>query len=83
MERNARVEADKAWEGSSSRMLSLGAITYLVSFVLLYLIHVENIFFAALVPAAGFILSVQTLPTRRKLLYCTSMSQAPWFKGRT
>ena len=65
-ERNARVEADKAWEGSLFRMLFLGAITYFVAIALIYLIRAENIFLAALVPAAGFMLSVQTLPALRR-----------------
>ena len=61
-ERNARVEADKAWETSLFRMLSLGVITYLVAAALLYLIDVSHFLFAALVPAVGFMLSVQSLP---------------------
>ena len=61
-ERNARVEADKAWETSLFRMLSLTLITYLAATTLLYFIGVSNFFLASLVPAAGFILSVQSLP---------------------
>lgn len=65
-ERNARVDADKAWETSLFRMLSLGLITYLVAALLLYLIRAENILLVAFVPAAGFILSVQTLPPLKR-----------------
>jgi hypothetical protein len=66
MKRNARVEADKAWETSLFRMLSLGAAIYLAAIVLLYLIRAENIFLAALVPVVGFILSVQTFPALKR-----------------
>lgn len=65
-ERNARVEADKTWETSVFRMLSLGVITYLVAAILLYLIDAENVFLTALVPTAGFVLSVQTLPVLKR-----------------
>lgn len=65
-ERNKRVEADKAWETSLFRMISLAVITYLVAAVLLHLIRVENFLLGALVPAAGFILSVQSLPALRR-----------------
>ena len=61
-ERNARVEADKAWETSLFRMVSLAVVTYLAVAVLLYFIGVPNFFLASLVPAAGFVLSVQSLP---------------------
>jgi len=61
-ERNVRVEADKAWETSLFRLLSLAGITYVVATVLLYLIEVKNFWLGALVPAVGFVLSVQSLP---------------------
>lgn len=62
-ERNQRVELDKAWETSRFRIALLTAITYIIANILLYLIGVQNFYFAALVPAAGFFLSVQSLPT--------------------
>ena len=65
-ERNARVEADKAWERSLFRMLSLAFITYVVAAVLLYLVAVPRFLLSALVPAAGFMLSVQTLPALKR-----------------
>ncbi len=61
-ERNARVEADKSWETSFFRKCTLAVMTYFVAVLLLYLIGAEHIFLSALVPAVGFILSVQTLP---------------------
>lgn len=64
--RNRRVEADKAWETSWFRMFSLGIITYGVAAVILFLIRAENVLLTAFVPAAGFMLSVQTLPTIKR-----------------
>ncbi len=65
-ERNRRVEADKAWETSFFRMYTLAGIIYLLAMFLLYLIGTEHILFGALVPAIGFILSVQTLPAVKR-----------------
>ena len=65
-ERNSRVEADKAWETSAFRMFSLALITYIVAAVVMYLIDVQNYLLGALVPAAGFVLSVQSLPILKR-----------------
>ena len=61
-ERNRRVEADKAWETSSARILSITLITYVVAAFLLYVVGVTNFFLAALVPAAGYYLSTLSIP---------------------
>lgn len=61
-ERNARVEADKAWETSGVRIFSISAITYVVASFLLYAIGVKTFFLSALVPTAGYYLSTQSLP---------------------
>jgi polyferredoxin len=60
--RNSRVEADKAWETSWTRRSIIAAGTYALSALLLFLINAPNPFFAALVPALGFMLSTMTLP---------------------
>lgn len=60
--RNARVEADKAWETSSFRILSVCAITYVVAAAAMFFIGVRNPELNALVPTIGFFLSTQTLP---------------------
>ena len=65
-ERNARVEADKAWENSWARIGLLTLLTYLAAALVLYSIGAENFLFASLVPAAGFFLSVQTLPILKR-----------------
>lgn len=62
LERNARVEADKAWETSTLRIGTIALITYISVAGLLYIIGVEQFLLSALVPVAGFILSTQSLP---------------------
>lgn len=66
LERNARVEADKAWETSTIRIGAISLITYVSVAGLLYIIGVERFFLSALVPVAGFILSTQSLPVLKK-----------------
>ena len=61
-DRNLRVEADKAWETSSFRIFSITIITYIVATFVLYFIGVKNFLLNALVPTAGFFLSIQSLP---------------------
>jgi len=65
-ERNARVEAEKAWETSYTRTFSVASVTYVVAALVLYSIGVENFFLGALVPAVGYILSTQSLPAVRR-----------------
>jgi hypothetical protein len=61
-ERNRKVEMDKKWETSLTRIGSIAVITYVSVCILLYLIGVPNHYLAALVPVAGFLLSTQSLP---------------------
>lgn len=65
-ERNQRVEADKAWEGSAFRVLSLCVITYFIAAAVMYAIGVVNIWTNALVPTVGYFLSTQSLPFIKK-----------------
>ena len=65
-ERNARVEAEKAWETSYVRTGSIALITYVVACGVLYSIGAENFLLGALVPTAGYILSTQSLPAIRR-----------------
>ncbi|RJQ34518.1 hypothetical protein C4556_02150 [Candidatus Parcubacteria bacterium] len=64
--RNARVEAEKAWETSYTRTFSIAFVTYIVAAFVLYSIGVGNFFLGALVPAVGYILSTQSLPVIRR-----------------
>ncbi len=66
-QRNARVEADKAWETSWTRRLVITAGIYLVVVIYFIFLGVNNALFQALVPAAGYFLSTLTLPYFKKL----------------
>lgn len=65
-DRNRKVEADKAWETSSTRMFLLGTITYLVALIFLISTKLPQPFLNAIVPAIGFMLSIQTLPIAKR-----------------
>jgi len=60
-ERNHKVEADKAWENSWTRRISIMVLTYLViAAYLQFVVHV-NPWINALVPVFGFFLSTLTI----------------------
>jgi len=72
-ERNARVEADKAWETSFTRRAIISSMTYIIIVLFLMSIGAPSPWLSALVPVMGFILSTLTMPifkrwwlTRRK-----------------
>ena len=65
-ERNARVEADKAWETSYTRMCIIAGGTYVVVAATLLTIGVEQPFVTAFIPSIGFILSAQSLPAIKR-----------------
>lgn len=60
--RNARVEADKAWETSKTRRAVIAAITYFIASVFMYRIGVPDPLLNALVPTGGYLLSTLSLP---------------------
>ncbi|MCX6771726.1 MAG: hypothetical protein NTX79_06745 [Candidatus Micrarchaeota archaeon] len=60
--RNARVEADKAWETSFARRGLLVLFTYLAVGAYLAAISVQDAWLNAIVPAVAFMLSTLTLP---------------------
>lgn len=65
-ERNSRVEAEKAWEISYTRMFFVAFITYVVAAGVLYVLGTPKFLLGALVPAAGYILSMQSLPAIKR-----------------
>ncbi|MBU0591965.1 hypothetical protein KKF81_05595 [Candidatus Micrarchaeota archaeon] len=67
LERNKRVELDKAWETSNFRRIIIATGTYILSLILCILIEAPNPFIAAFVPTMGFVLSTLTLPFLKKL----------------
>lgn len=66
-ERNRRVEADKAWETSGFRVLSILVMTYILTSVVFYFIGVKNFLLSAFIPTIGFYLSTQSLPFIKKI----------------
>ncbi len=66
LERNARVETDKAWETSWARRGIVAVLTYAVIVVLMFNIRDPNPFFNALVPTSAFVISMSALPFAKK-----------------
>lgn len=66
-ERNAKVEADKAWETSFTRKSLLALFTYLAIGLYLQAIEVDRPWINAIVPAAGFMISTLTMPFFKSL----------------
>lgn len=56
-QRNARVEADKAWETSWTRRILIALITYVVIGAYLTYLGVEKAWLHAIVPALAYMLS--------------------------
>ncbi len=65
-ERNARVEKDKAWETSNTRIFSICILTYATMAMTLSIIGVDNPYLGALIPTLGFYLSTQSLAFIRR-----------------
>lgn len=61
-ERNRRVELDKAWETSILRAVCICLLTYIAACSLILLIGTHHPWLAALIPAACYLMSTQTLP---------------------
>jgi len=66
-ERNAKVEADKAWETSWTRKVLLVLFTYLAIGLYLHAIEVGRPWVNAIVPATGFMISTLTMPFFKKM----------------
>jgi hypothetical protein len=60
--RNARVEANKAWETSWTRRLVITVGTYIVAAAYLTALNVEKALLHALVPCGAYLLSTLSLP---------------------
>lgn len=65
--RNKRVEADKAWETSWTRKISIAVLTYLVVVAYLHFVIHINPWLNALVPVVGFLISTFTISYLKKL----------------
>lgn len=66
-ERNARVEANKAWEGSVARKAGIAIITYFYMVGLMYFLDSNKPLLDAVVPTSGFLLSTLSLDLLRMI----------------
>ncbi len=67
VERNKRVESDKAWETSFARRIIVALMTYLMIVLFLWIIKIPNPWLNALVPAIAFMLSTLSLPFFKRI----------------
>ncbi|MDD5192683.1 MAG: hypothetical protein PHH54_03645 [Candidatus Nanoarchaeia archaeon] len=67
LDRNRRVEIDKAWETSKTRRILLTIFTYLAIGIYLRVINVPKPWLNAIVPAVAFMLSTLTMPSIKKI----------------
>ncbi|MBI4177593.1 MAG: hypothetical protein HY516_04480 [Candidatus Aenigmarchaeota archaeon] len=75
--RNARVEADKAWETSGTRRVIIAAATYATITLFLLYINTPGPFVVALVPTIGYLLSTLTMPVLKKWWLNRSYKKRP------
>lgn len=66
-QRNKKVEADKAWEGSFVRKVLIALFTYIALGSYMWAIGAEPFYLHAIVPTVGFLLSTLTLPYFKKI----------------
>ena len=67
-QRNAKVEADKAWETSWTRKILVALLTYLVMVATMnFVLHSARPFMDAIIPTLGFVLSTLGLGAVKKL----------------
>lgn len=67
LERNRRVEMEKAWETSWTRKIVLMSLTYLVAVLFFHAAGVADPFLNAVVPVLAFVMSTLSLPLFRKI----------------
>ena len=66
IERNKRVEGDKAWETSWCRRLFIAAFTYVLAALYMNYAGLGNPLLGAFVPTGGYLLSTVSLPIVKK-----------------
>ena len=67
IDRNKRVEADKAWELSFTRRVFLAVLTYITASLLLWLLGQEGFLLLAFIPAISYVFSTLTLPWLKRI----------------
>lgn len=65
--RNKRVENDKAWENSKTRIFLIIIMTYIFATLYLMLADTTNPFLGSVVPCVGFLLSTQSLKIIKRI----------------
>lgn len=66
LNRNNRVETDKAWETSKTRRFVIASITYIIASFFMWNIGVSDPLINALVPTGGYLLSTLPLQIMKK-----------------
>lgn len=64
--RNKRVELDKAWEISKTRISIIIIMTYIFATLYLMIADTTNPFLGSIVPCVGFLISTQSLKIIKK-----------------
>ncbi len=67
IDRNRKVEADKAWETSKTRKVIVAILTYIVIVIFFYFAGLPKPFVNSIVPALAFVVSTLTLPVFKDL----------------
>jgi len=67
IERNKKVEADKAWEVSWTRRLFIAVLTYFIAVVYMKYAGLSAPLLGAFVPTGGYLLSTFSLPILKEL----------------
>ncbi len=65
--RNQRVEANKAWETSRTRLVAVTAVTYVTMILVFVVLGSNRPVLDAVVPTTGFFLSTLSLPIIRRV----------------
>lgn len=66
-ERNKKVEAEKLWETSIFRKISIIVITYVFMVIVMYFLKLWNPFIWAIIPTIGYFLSTLSLWIIKKI----------------
>lgn len=66
-QRNARVEADKAWETSWTRRILIIVLTYVIIVLVFWSVKLPSPLTNAIIPSVAFFLSTLTVPLAKRL----------------
>jgi hypothetical protein len=67
LDRNVRVEADKAWETSKTRRSLIAGLTYIVAGLYMSSLGVGSPWLNALIPVGGYVFSTLSLPMAKTI----------------